>query len=131
MAGRPPDPNRKNTNYTIQFPDQDFINRLDNIAKREGINRKTLILRFIEEGFDKHDPGNPQTLLNSFAEGGKQTLNQAVGRVRQKFYNRGFASHLEIVKALIFEGVEDGAKRVHLAKQITQWLKEKSIQVTY
>ncbi len=131
MAGRPPDPNRKNTNYTIQFPDQTFINRLDNIAKREGIKRKTLILRFIEEGFEKHDPGNPQTLLNSYAEGGTQTLNQIVGRVRQKFYSRGLASHLEIVKSLKSEGVTDGAKRVHLARQITKWLKDNSIKVTY
>lgn len=56
MTGRPPDPNRKNTNYMIQFPDQDVMNKLDRIAKREWISRKDLLLSFIEEALEKHDP---------------------------------------------------------------------------
>ncbi len=55
MAGRPPDPKRKDTGYTIHFPNQAFMNRLDRIAKREGISRKALLLRFCEEGFENYD----------------------------------------------------------------------------
>ena len=131
MAGRPPNPKRKNTNYMIQFPDQDFINRLDQIAKREGISRKALLLRFCEEGFEKHEPGNPQTLLNSYEEGGIQSMNQLVGRIRQDFYRRGQASNREILKRFMDAGIDNGKKRVELTKNTIEWLKGHDIAVTY
>ncbi len=40
MAGRPPNPNRETTNYLIRFPNSEFIDKLDIIAKREGINSR-------------------------------------------------------------------------------------------
>jgi len=130
MAGRPPDPKRSSTGYYIDFPDQDFINELDVIAKREGISRKALVLRFLREGMKKHSPGNPQTLLNSYAEGGAQTVNQIVGRVRQTFYGRGGASKREILQELKAEGI-DGTQRISIADGVIAWLREQGVKVTY
>lgn len=128
MAGRPPDPNRKTTNYLIRFPNSDFINKLDIIAKREGINRRALVLKLLQEGMEKHAPGNPQTLLNSYAEGGTQTLNQTVGRLRQQFYKREEILKRDILGALKAEGIK-GTDRVHLADGIVYWLREQGKKV--
>jgi len=136
MAGRPPDPKRKNTNYMIQFPDQDFMNRLDNIAKREGISRKALLIRFVEEGFEKHDRGgNPQTQLECYAEGGKVTEAIMIGRVRTRLRmsadSNGIISYSRIVQAFKEEGVKDGRKRVALAKKTIEWLKGHDLKVLF
>ena len=128
MAGRPPNPNRKSTSYTILFPDQVFINNLDIIAKREGISRKAIVLKFLREGMARHDPGNPQTMLNSYAEGGEQTLHQLVGRLRQKFYNRNEVFKREILEDLKTQGVM-GTDRVSIANSIVHWLKEQGKKV--
>ena len=128
MAGRPPDPNRETTNYLIRFPDSDFINKLDIIAKREGINRRALVLKLLREGIEKHSPGNPQTLLNSYAEGGAQTINQLVGQIRQRFYSRDEVMKREILEDLKAEGIK-GTERVHLADGIAYWLREQGKKV--
>ena len=130
MAGRPPDPNRKTTTYLIRFPDIAFINKLDVIAKREGINRRTLILTFLKEGMEKHAPGNPQTLLNSYAEGGTQTINQLIGQIRQKFYNRGGGSRREILDSLQAKGIK-GKERASMADGIIMWLRGHGLKVSF
>jgi len=127
-VGRPPNKNRKGTAYLLQFPDQAFIERLDVIAMREGITRKDLILKFIREGFEIHAPGNPQTLLNSYAEGGTQTINQLIGQIRQRFYKRGKATKSEILESLK-EGDVPGTERIVIAKGIIKWLKDKGVKV--
>ena len=128
MAGRPPNPKRETANYLIRFPDSDFINELDVIAKREGIKRRELILRFLREGMEKHAPGNPQTLLNSYVEGGAQTINQLVGRIRQEFYSQGEVLKRDILAALKSEGIK-GMERVNMADSIASWLREQGKKV--
>lgn len=119
---------RKGTGYSFQFPSHEFIYSLDMIAKREGITRKTLILRFCEEGIAKHGPGNPQTILNSYSEGGELTIHQFVGRARQFFLNRGMASKKEVLQYLIDSDVP-GLERATITKGILSWLKERGIEV--
>jgi len=127
--GRPPDPNRRTLSYLLTFEDREMIDDLDIIAGREGISRKALILRFLGEGMEKHAPGNPQTLLTSYAEGGTQTVNQLIGRIRQKFYTRGWASRREILETLKAEGIK-GKKRVAITDGIIMWLRDHGLKVS-
>ena len=129
-VGRPPlaASERKGMGYALQFPSHEFIHSLDIIAKRDGTSRKSLILKFLEEGIERHAPGNPQTLLNSYSEGGAQTINQLVGRARQFFLERGRASRSEVLRYLVEEGVS-GPERVSISKGLLSWLKERGVEV--
>ena len=128
MAGRPPDPNRESTNYLLRFPDQKLINDLDLLAKREGISRRKLILKFCREGIKRHGPGNPQTMLNSYSEGGTQTLSQLVGQLRQRFYSRGKTTKREILEALKQEDI-NGPERVSICRGLIKWLNDMGVEV--
>lgn len=127
--GRPPDPNRKTLSYLINFGDRAMIDNLDIIAGREGVSRRKIVLKFLREGMEKHAPGNPQTLLNSYAEGGTQTINQLVGQIRQKFYNRGGASRREILGSLQEKGIK-GKERASIADGIIMWLRDHGLKVS-
>lgn len=127
MAGRPPKKDRKSNGYGFIFP-SGYLDDLDIIAKREGISRKVLLLRWIKDGIDEHLPGNYQTQMPSYGEGGELTVHQMVGRARQFFLSRGRASRSEVLRYLVEEGVP-GSERVSISKGILSWLKERGIEV--
>lgn len=129
MAGRPTKKDRKSNAYGTIFPDG-FLDKMDIIASREGISRKALLIRFCEEGFDKHAPGNPQTLMPTFSEGGEMTIQRMEGMIRQGLLRGKETSLRKILQALISEGVAP-TERASMGKRIASWLKEKGIEVTY
>ncbi len=127
MAGRPPKKDRTGNGYGFIYP-EGYLSDLDIIAKREGISRKALLLRWIKKGIDVHLPGNFQTQMPSYGEGGEQTVAQMVGRARQFFLERGRTSRSEILQYLKEKGIP-GPERVSICGGLVSWLKDK-IEVT-
>ncbi|GAH57338.1 unnamed protein product [marine sediment metagenome] len=98
------------------------------IALRENRTFGDIILLALTDYAKEHAPGNPQTILNSYGEGGAQTIHQLVGQIRQKFYNRNEVLKREILQNLKAEGI-NGMERVNIADKIADWLKEQGKKV--
>ena len=54
------------------------------ICKREGSSASEKLTGYVEQYVMVHAPGNPQTLIPSFAEDGAVTLENLEGRLRQQ-----------------------------------------------
>lgn len=103
------------------------------IAKREGKSSSEILQKYIENYVSLHAPGNPQTLMPSFGTGGKVTISNIEGRVRQlcieSMMDR-IISWRKIVEIINGEGISDGSMRVAMATRVRDWLMEKDYKVT-
>jgi len=109
---------------------QTIIDGIDEITERERTPRSKIIMKALAEYWEKHAPGNAQTQMPSFSEGGVQNKNQLVGQIRQVFYNRGKVTRSEILERLKLEDLK-GSERASMTKGIIRWLKENGVTVTY
>lgn len=100
------------------------------VAEREGKKASKLLQDFIESYVSLHAPGNPQTMMSSFGEGGKITISTIEGRVRQLCLElRGELKYLRIVNVIKEQGISDGSMRVAMAERVVSWLKERGLKV--
>jgi hypothetical protein len=106
--------------------------QLIKIAKREGKSASELLQDYVEHYVSLHAPGNPQTLMSSFGRGGKITISNIEGRVRQLCMESSdpipYGTILEIEKE---EGIFDGSMRMAMAKRVVDWLRNQGRTVLY
>lgn len=128
--GRKPKPlsERKTTLFNFNCTNKTLIADIRLIALRENRTFGDIILLALTDYAKEHAPGNPQTQMSSFSEGGVQTLHQLVGRLRQKFYSRNEVLKREILQNLKAEGI-NGMERVNTADKIADWLREQGKKV--
>jgi len=99
------------------------------ICKREGKKASPVLVAFIKDYLDKHDPGNPQTRFTSFAEGGKMTTAGLEGRVRQRCLAlKRDMNYREILGLVRDEGIT-GAMIKAMSDRIRKWLQEREVKV--
>ena len=97
------------------------------ICHREGSSGSEKLTEFIRRYVEVHAPGNPQTIMNSYAPNGSITRDNIEGRVRQLALEEsrkgipgevGYRMVLEIVRG---EGVQ-GKAAVAMADRTASWL---------
>ena len=122
-------------NASFSFPDeiQPIYEKLKKIAKREGKSASNILTDFMVQYVGIHDPGNPQTLLSSFAPNGHITITDIVGRLRQQCLeyarNRNNVIRMKIIKELVFNSNIKPRERYHVSEDIANWLKEYDVSV--
>ena len=99
------------------------------LCKREGKKASPVLVAFIKDYLDKHDPGNPQTRFTSFVEGGQTTTAGLEGRVRQRCLKlKRDMNYREILGLVREEGVT-GTMIKAMSDRIRSWLQEKGVKV--
>ncbi len=101
-------------------------------CEREGKKASKVLLEYVRNYVEKHDPGNPQTRVTSFSDIGELTIAGIEGRVRQHCLQRskkiGFINLSEIKQFIREEDVpRQGVYPMSL--RIMNWLKERSVKV--
>lgn len=114
-AGRPPSKDRKTTSYTIQFPTQEFINDLDDIAASLGMKRKDLVIKMLEEGMEKYEAVKQMQMVSFTGE--EQVQKNIEQTARDRFSDRAVVEYKDVVRFLMDEGVP-GKQRVAMAKRL-------------
>ena len=103
------------------------------ITKREGENASTKLTKFIVNYVETHGPGNPQTLMSSFGEGGDQTVATVEGRVRQlsveMHHKAGILTWSFIIATIKDNGIKDARARVAMAERVRDWLRGRDVGV--
>jgi len=116
----------------IPVEKEEMWTRFKKACERDGTTMSKVIVKKISEWMVTHEPGNPQTSINSFAEGGKATLAGIEGRVRQlclERINRFGDMTMRDVRTI---AKEEGIKGSHLkpfADRVETWLKEQGKKV--
>ena len=96
------------------------------ICKREGENASKKLRDYIKDYVFKHGEGNPQTTISSFEPGGRVTIGNIEGRVRELCLGKiGDLHYRDIVDWLKERGVSDGSIRVASAERIVAYLKQR------
>ena len=117
---------------TFYMKDREKWKKFVEIADREGKNASKILVKFIEDYVSLHDPGNPQTLMSSYSEGGKVTISNIEGRVRQlcieKSERRGIR-WTRILEITQMEGISEVPMRVAMATRVRDWLREKGYKI--
>ena len=96
--------------YIFYGPSEELWRRFLSICRREGSSGSERLTEFIRRYVEVHGPGNPQTVMNSYAQDGSITRENVEGRVRQLALEEsrkrggemGYRRILELIK---FEGV--------------------------
>lgn len=97
------------------------------ISRREGKNASVLIREFVSEYVDMHAPGNPQTVMNSFAPDGSITRDNIEGRIRQlaleesRKLGKGEINYMRIMEFVKSEGIQ-GKAAVAMSERTAIWL---------
>lgn len=111
---------------------EDMWQRFKKACERDGTTMSQVIVKKVSEWMVTHEPGNPQTAINSFSEGGKATLAGIEGRVRQLCLERiakaGDMTLKEVREIAKVEGVK-GSQLKPFIDRVTQWLKEQGKKV--
>ena len=106
--------------------------RFKKACKRDGTTISEVIRKKVTEWMVTHEPGNPQTAINSFAEGGKITLAGIEGRVRQWCLERigraGDMTMKEVRQIAKDEGIKGNQLKPFIGR-VTKWLGEQGKKV--
>ena len=102
------------------------------ICEREGKTASEKIRKYVIREVEIHGPGNPQTIMNSFSEGGKVDVGVIEGRIRQYFFDR-YRRGLEVRRRdilnkckLEFENLQ---LAVRVSERVTAWLWGQGIRI--
>ena len=97
------------------------------IAKREGKNASRLIREFVSSYVTVHGPGNPQTTINNWVEGGSSELSMIEGKIREQFRQRSEKSidirYLDILQ-VCKDSISSNSQAHTMAIRIEKWLKK-------
>ena len=97
------------------------------ICKREGSSASEKLTGYVEQYVEVHRPGNPQTLMPSYAENGAVNMENLEGRLRQQCVEwarkNGSISYDDVVLRAKGLGV-DPKPRVAMARRTVKWLRE-------
>ena len=136
--GRPRNKNREPiTNMSFSYRPQQLypglngfysglqiIEEIDRIANREKSSRSKIIVTSMAEYIDRHAPGNSQTLLSSYEEGGLKSDGQLEQEIIQYFIKRQ-ENHYEVNARDIGEQVRlNGVKGEQTSPTIDRIVKQ-------
>jgi len=115
------------TRCTVYGPTRRVWKDFMRICKREGSSASEKLSSYIEQYVIVHAPGNPQTLIPSFAESGAVTMENLEGRLRQQCVEHaGKYGHIKLLE--ITQRGTDMGLSVKQAKAMTdrtqRWLRE-------
>jgi len=110
-------------------PNEDHLwHRFIEIAKREGRNASIILWDFIVKYVEEHGPGNPQSRIESFVEGGLTDQGAIEGRIRQKFSQGKEVSYQDILKQCKAE-VPNIKSAIAMAERISKWLNNRGVRI--
>jgi hypothetical protein len=113
--------------YIFYGPSEELWRRFLSICRREGSSGSERLTEFIRRYVEVHAPGNPQTVMNSYAQDGSITRENVEGRVRQlvleesRRLGRGEISYRRIMEFVKADGVQ-GKAAVAMADRTAIWL---------
>jgi len=123
---------KRTTSFSYPEEEKAIWDKFKQIARREGKTANTLIWAHIVEYVDIHDPGNPQLRITSFSPEGTQTIEQAIGRIRQQCLDyakkRGEVS-LRIIEEFMKEAKIRGPTFQPIRDRIAKWLSDREVKV--
>ena len=97
------------------------------ICRREGSSGSEKLTEFIRRYVEVHAPGNPQTVMNSYALDGSITRDNIEGRVRQLALEEsskgipGEVSYRRVLEIVRDESVQ-GKAALAMTDRTAQWL---------
>jgi len=117
----------RRTQINVYGPTRRIWKDFMRICKREGSSASEKLSAYIEQYVIVHAPGNPQTLMPSFAENGVVSLENLEGRLRQQCVDHA-AKYRHIKLSEITQKGTDMGLSVKQAKAMTdrtqRWLRE-------
>jgi len=119
---------------SISIPEDEYPTwgKFKNIAKREGKSASSLIWTFIVDYVDIHDPGNPQLRITSFSPEGSQTVEQAIGRIRQQcleYAKKRGEIQVKLIESLMKDAKIRGPTFQPIRDRIAKWLSDQEVKV--
>jgi len=108
-------------------PADELWRKFLSICKREGSSGSEKLTEFIRRYVEVHAPGNPQTVMNSYALDGSITRDNIEGKVRQmaleesRRLGRGDISYRKIMEFVKAIGIQEKAA-VAIADRTALWL---------
>ena len=107
-------------------PGDELWRKFLSVCRREGSSGSERLTGYIRRYVEVHAPGNPQTVMNSYAPDGSVTRENVEGRVRQLALEEsrkrggeiGYRSILELIKVEGVQGKVAGA----MADRTATWL---------
>ena len=112
--------------YIFYGPSDELWRKFLSICRREGSSGSERLTEFISRYVEVHAPGNPQTLMTSYAANGSITRENVEGRVRQLALEEsrkggGEVRYRRILDFVKEEGVEGRAASA-MADRTASWL---------
>ena len=112
--------------YIFYGPSEELWKRFLSICRREGSSGSERLTEFIRRYVEVHGPGNPQTVMNSYAPDGSVMRENVEGRVRQLALEEsrrrgGEISYRSIMEFVKSEGVQ-GKTAVPMTDRTANWL---------
>lgn len=123
------------TPYRSFWIPEEFVKtyeRLKQILRREGKTVGGHLRNHIARYVEIHDPGNPQTSLVSYSDGGKVTLAQLEGRIRERFRSRAAGGKPVTFRDIVLkckEDVVDVSAALAMAERVYAWLRSRGVKV--
>jgi len=115
------------TRCTVYGPTRRVWKDFMRICHREGSSASEKLSAYIEQYVIVHAPGNPQTLIPSFAENGVVTLENLEGRLRQQCVEHANKYDGIKVPEIVSKGRELGLsapQAIAMADRTQRWLRE-------
>jgi len=117
----------RRTQINVYGPARRVWKDFKRICKREGSSASEKLTGYIEQYVIVHAPGNPQTLIPSFAENGVVTLENVEGRLRQQCVE--YAGKYDGIKVpeIVSKARDLGlsaSQAIAMADRTQRWLRE-------
>ena len=122
-------------NASFSFPDEDHPKWLQfiKICRREGTTASKRLTNYFVQYVGIHDPGNPQTIFDSFFPEGQITISKIVGRIRQQCLEYARSRNNEVQMKIIYNLVNESnikkSERINVTEGIVSWLKNQEVKV--
>ena len=117
----------RRTQINVYGPARRVWKDFKRICKREGSSASEKLTGYIEQYVIVHAPGNPQTLIPSYAENGVVTLENLEGRLRQQCVEHaGKYGHIKLGE-ITQRGTDMGLsvkQAVAMTDRTQRWLRE-------
>ena len=119
--------------FSVYFKDEQAVTaeRFKQIMRREGTNVSKHLWGYIVSYVEIHDPGNPQSRMTSFVDGGTYDIGALEGEIRQIFYSRakkGIDVNMRDIISVCKAHLDNINKVLAMAERIYTWLKLQGVK---
>jgi len=131
MVGRPVNPKGRARPYSFSVPETELhqIQQLEAHADREGNSRSEMILKAIKEYNHRHKGENNQTSLESYGEGGSESLAVRENMLFHELKRLGELRFSELRKRMAGDLGYRGAELVHFCNMMAERLQGEGVRV--